>query len=51
VLKDVAGMELPPAAKKSIDAEGRIVKDGVGRPRTYTIAKVYKLDLETVELI
>jgi hypothetical protein len=31
VLKDVTGMEPPPAAKKSIDAEGRIVKDGVRR--------------------
>jgi hypothetical protein len=29
VLKDVAGMELPPPAKKTIDLEGRLVKDGV----------------------
>jgi hypothetical protein len=29
VLKDVAGMELPPPARKTIDLEGRLVKDGV----------------------
>jgi hypothetical protein len=29
VLKDSAGMELPPPGKKTIDLEGRIVKDGV----------------------
>src|SRR6476659_5784358 len=29
VLKDTAGMELPPPARKMIDLEGRIVKDGV----------------------
>ena len=29
VLKDVTGMELPPPARKTIDLEGRIVKDGV----------------------
>jgi hypothetical protein len=29
VLKDSAGMELPPPAKKTIDAEGRLVKDAV----------------------
>jgi hypothetical protein len=29
VLKDVAGIELPPPARKTIDLEGRIVKDGV----------------------
>jgi hypothetical protein len=29
VLKDAAGMELPPAAKKTIDLEGRLVKDAV----------------------
>jgi hypothetical protein len=29
VLKDVAGVELPPPARKIIDLEGRIVKDGV----------------------
>jgi hypothetical protein len=28
-LKDVAGIELPPPARKTIDLEGRIVKDGV----------------------
>jgi hypothetical protein len=28
VLKDSAGMELPPPARKTIDAEGREVKDG-----------------------
>jgi len=31
VLKDVAGVELPPPARKTIDLEGRIVKDGVRR--------------------
>jgi hypothetical protein len=29
VLKDAARMDLPPAAKKSIDLEGRLVKDAV----------------------
>src|SRR6476646_10448593 len=29
VLKDVTGMELPQPARKTIDLEGRIVKDGV----------------------
>jgi hypothetical protein len=29
VLKDTAGIELPPAAKKTIDLEGRLVKDVV----------------------
>jgi hypothetical protein len=29
VLKDTAGMEIKPPAKKTIDLEGRLVKDGV----------------------
>jgi hypothetical protein len=29
VLKDTTGIELPPPARKSIDLEGRVVKDGV----------------------
>jgi hypothetical protein len=29
VIKDVCGIELPPPARKTIDPEGRIVKDGV----------------------
>jgi hypothetical protein len=29
VLKDTTGMDLPPPGKKTIDLEGRIVKDGV----------------------
>jgi hypothetical protein len=29
VLKDAPGFELPPPARKTIDIEGRIVKDGV----------------------
>src|ERR1700722_19729784 len=29
VLKDTTGIELPPPARKTIDLEGRIVKDGV----------------------
>jgi hypothetical protein len=29
VLKDTAGIELPPPVRKTIDLEGRIVKDGV----------------------
>jgi hypothetical protein len=29
VIKDVCGIELPPPAKKTIDLEGRVVKDGV----------------------
>jgi hypothetical protein len=28
-LKDSAGMDLPPPARKTIDLEGRLVKDGV----------------------
>jgi predicted RecB family endonuclease len=29
VLKDIAGIELPPPARKTIDLEGRLVKDDV----------------------
>jgi hypothetical protein len=29
VLQDSAGMKLPPAAKKTIDLEGKLIKDGV----------------------
>ena len=29
MLKDTAGVELPPAAKKTTDLEGRVVKDAV----------------------
>jgi hypothetical protein len=29
VLQDSAGMKLPPPAKKTIDLEGRLIKDGV----------------------
>ena len=29
VLQDSAGMDLPPPAKKTIDLEGRLIKDGV----------------------
>src|ERR1700675_1698403 len=29
VVKDTTGVELPPPARKTIDLEGRIVKDGV----------------------
>jgi hypothetical protein len=29
VLKDTAGIEIPPAARKTIDLEGRLVKDSV----------------------
>jgi soluble cytochrome b562 len=29
VLKDTVGMDLPPSARKTIDLEGRVVKDGV----------------------
>ena len=29
MLKDAAGVELPPPKRKTIDVEGRIVKDGV----------------------
>src|SRR5271165_6180019 len=29
VLKETAGVELPPPARKTIDLEGRIVRDGV----------------------
>jgi hypothetical protein len=34
VLKDCAGVELPPPAKKTIDLEGRLVKDGVRKALT-----------------
>ena len=34
VLKDTAGVELPPPARKTIDAEGRLVKDGVRKALT-----------------
>jgi hypothetical protein len=34
VLKDAAGIELPPPARKTIDLEGRIVKDGVRKTVT-----------------
>lgn len=29
MLKDIAGIELPPPARKAIDIEGRTVKDGL----------------------
>ena len=29
MLKDVTGVDLPPPARKTIDLEGRLVKDGV----------------------
>jgi hypothetical protein len=29
VLKDTVGVELPPPARKTIDLEGRVVKDGI----------------------
>jgi hypothetical protein len=29
VLKDTAGMDLPPPDRKTIDLEGRVVKDGI----------------------
>jgi hypothetical protein len=29
VLQDSAGMKLPPPAKKTIDLEGKLIKDGV----------------------
>ena len=31
VIKDVVGAELPAPARKTIDLEGRVVKDGVGK--------------------
>jgi hypothetical protein len=34
VLKDSAGVELPPPPRKTIDAEGRVVKDGVKKALT-----------------
>jgi hypothetical protein len=34
VLKDAAGIELPPPARKTIDLEGRLVKDGVRKALT-----------------
>jgi hypothetical protein len=34
VLKDCAGVELPPPAKKTIDLEGRLVKDGIRKTLT-----------------
>jgi hypothetical protein len=34
VLQDSAGMKLPPAAKKTIDLEGKLIKDGVRKAIT-----------------
>jgi hypothetical protein len=34
VLKDTAGMDLPPPARKTIDLEGRLVKDAVRKAIT-----------------
>lgn len=34
MLKDTGGVELPPPARKTIDAEGRLVKDGVRKALT-----------------
>jgi hypothetical protein len=34
VLKDAAGVELPPPARKTIDLEGRLIKDGVRKALT-----------------
>ena len=34
MLKDAAGVELPPPVRKTIDLEGRIVKDGVRKTVT-----------------
>jgi hypothetical protein len=34
VLKDTAGMNLPPPARRAIDLEGRLVKDGVRKAIT-----------------
>jgi hypothetical protein len=34
VLKDAAGVELPPPARKTIDLEGRLVKDGIRKTLT-----------------
>jgi hypothetical protein len=34
VLKDAAGVELPPPERKTIDLEGRLVKDGVRKALT-----------------
>jgi hypothetical protein len=31
VVKDATGVELPPPARKTIDLEGRLVKDGFAR--------------------
>jgi len=33
VIKDTVGIELPPPVRKTIDLEGRIVKDGVKKAR------------------
>jgi hypothetical protein len=33
VLQDSAGMKLPPSAKKTIDLEGKLIKDGVRKAR------------------
>jgi hypothetical protein len=35
VLKDTAGLEVPPPARKTIDLEGRLVKDGVRKAIMY----------------
>ena len=43
VLKDIVGVELPPPTRKTIDLEGRIVKDGVRealRDRQFALAEL-----------
>jgi hypothetical protein len=40
VLKDTTGVELPAPAKKTIDLEGRIVKDGVHKALRETLLPI-----------
>jgi hypothetical protein len=54
VLKDIAGMELPPPAKKTIDLEGRLVKDGVKsalRVRQTALSELVELSACTGSLL
>jgi hypothetical protein len=51
VLKDIIGIELPPPARKTIDLEGRLVKDGVRTalrgPATRSPDGLFNIDLGT----
>ena len=54
MLKDVAGIELPPPARKTIDLEGWVVKDGVKsalRVRQTALSELVELSACTGSLL